>query len=249
MIQSGIASLGMYDYPHTRAANTLLWSLIREQLGYGPTDLAHDKDPWAIWQSPNLVFSQTCGLPFRARLHDKVQLIGTPDYGLINCPAGYYNSVIVVSLASKIWDLKSLTDQSMAYNDGLSQSGWAAPQALLKKANIPFETGSCTGSHKASAQVVVSGDADFAAIDALTWEMLCVHFSEVTSKLRVLARTVPTPALPYITSMPQDAALIANAVDNAIKSLPAKARETLHLKGLVRLAPSAYLGIPLPIAP
>jgi hypothetical protein len=31
--------------------------------------------------------------------------------------------------------------------------------------------------------------------------------------------------------------------------LPAKARETLHLKGLVRLAPSAYLGIPLPIAP
>ena len=188
-------------------------------------------------------------MPFRARLHDKVQLIGTPDYGLIDCPAGYYNSVIVVSLASKIWDLKSLTDQSMAYNDGLSQSGWAAPQALLKKANITFETGPCTGSHKASAQVVVSGDADFAAIDALTWEMLCVHFSEVTSKLRVLARTVPTPALPYITSMPQDAALIANAVDNAIKFLPAKARETLHLKGLVRLAPSAYLGIPLPIAP
>ena len=239
----------MYDYPHTRAANTLLWSLIREQLGYGPTELAHDRDPWDIWQSSDLVFSQTCGLPFRARLHDKVQLIGTPDYGLIDCPAGHYNSVIVVSLASNIWDLKSLTGQTMAYNEGLSQSGWAAPQAHLRKANIPFETGPCTGSHKASAQAVVCGEADFAAIDALTWEMLCVHIPEVTNKLRVLARTVPTPALPYITSMPQDAALIANAVDNAIKSLPAKARETLHLKGLVRLAPSAYLGIPLPIAP
>ena len=239
----------MYDYPHTRAANTLLWSLIREQLGYGPTELTHDRDPWAIWQSPDLVFSQTCGLPLRARLHDKVQLIGTPDYGLINCPAGHYNSVIVVSLASNIWDLKSLTDQSMAYNDGLSQSGWAAPQAHLRKANISFETGSCTGSHKASVQAVVSGYADFAAIDALSWEMLCVHISEVTSKLRVLTRTVPTPALPYITSMSQDAAVIANAVDNAMKSLPAKARETLHLKGLVRLAPSTYLEMPLPTAP
>ena len=96
---------------------------------------------------------------------------------------------------------------------------------------------------------MVSGEADFAAIDALTWEMLCIHFPAVTNKLRVLTRTVPTPALPYITSMSQDAAVIANAVDSAMKFLPAKARETLHLKGLVRLAPSAYLGIPLPIAP
>jgi ABC-type phosphate/phosphonate transport system substrate-binding protein len=239
----------MYDYPHTRTANTLLWSLIREQLGYGPTELTHDADPWDIWQSPDLVFSQTCGLPFRAGLHDKVQLIGTPDYGLIDCPAGHYNSVIVVSSASTIGELKSLTGQSMAYNDGLSQSRWAAPQAHLRQANIPFETGPCTGSHKSSAQAVVSGDADFAAIDALTWEMLCVHIPKVTSKLRVLTRTVPTPALPYITSMSQDAAVIANAVDNAMKFLPAKARETLHLKGLVRLAPSAYLDMPLPTAP
>ena len=239
----------MYDYPHTRAANTLLWSLIREQLGYGPTELTHDRDPWDLWQSSELVFSRTSGLPFRARLHDKVQLIGTPDYGLIDCPAGHYNSVIVVSSASTIAELKSLTGQSMAYNEGLSQSGWAAPQAHLRQANIHFKTRPCTGSHKASAQAVVSGDADFTAIDALTWEMLCIHFPAVRNKLRVLTRTVPTPALPYITSMSQNAAVIANAVDNATKSLPAKTRETLHIKGLVRLAPSAYLEMPLPTTP
>ena len=239
----------MYDYPHTRAANTLLWSLIREQLGYGPTELTHDRDPWDIWQSSELVFSQTCGLPFRAGLHDKVQLIGTPDYGLVGCPAGHYNSVIVVSSASTIGDVKSLKGQSMAYNEGLSQSGWAAPQAHLKQANVSFETGPCTGSHKASAQAVATGGADFAAIDALTWEMLRVNIPEVTDKIRVLDRTLPTPALPYITSMPQDAGTIANAVESAIKSLPTAARETLHLKGLVRLSPSAYLEMPLPTAP
>lgn len=239
----------MYDYPHTRAANTLLWSLIREQLGYGPTELTHDRDPWDIWQSSELVFSQTCGLPFRAGLHDKVQLIGTPDYGLVGCPAGHYNSVIVVSSASTIGDVKSLKGQSMAYNEGLSQSGWAAPQAHLKQANVSFETGPCTGSHKASAQAVATGGADFAAIDGLTWEMLRVNIPEVTDKIRVLDRTLPTPALPYITSMPQDAGTIANAVESAIKSLPTAARETLHLKGLVRLSPSAYLEMPLPTAP
>jgi ABC-type phosphate/phosphonate transport system substrate-binding protein len=239
----------MYDYPHTRAANTLLWSLIREQLGYGPAELTHNSDPWDIWQSPDLVFSQTCGLPFRAGLHDKVQLIGTPDYGLVGCPTGHYNSVIVVSSASTIGDVKSLKGQSMAYNEGLSQSGWAAPQAHLKQANVSFETGPCTGSHKASAQAVATGGADFAAIDALTWEMLRVNIPEVTDKIRVLDRTLPTPALPYITSMPQDAGTIANAVESAIKSLPTAARETLHLKGLVRLSPSAYLEMPLPTAP
>ena len=239
----------MYDYPHTRAANTLLWSLIREQLGYGPTELTHDRDPWDIWQSSELVFSQTCGLPFRAGLHDKVQLIGTPDYGLVGCPAGHYNSVIVVSSASTIGDVKSLKGQSMAYNEGLSQSGWAAPQAHLKQANVSFETGPYTGSHKASAQAVATGGADFAAIDGLTWEMLRVNIPEVTDKIRVLDRTLPTPALPYITSMPQDAGTIANAVESAIKSLPTAARETLHLKGLVRLSPSAYLEMPLPTAP
>ena len=249
MNQDGIASLGMYDYPHTRAANMLLWTLIREQLGYGPAKLTHDNDPWYIWQSHELVFSQTCGLPFRACLHDKVQLIGTPDYGLTGCPAGHYNSVIVVSSASTIQDLKSLTGQYMAYNEGLSQSGWAAPQAHLKQTNISFKTGPCTGSHKASAQAVADGKADFAAIDALTWEMLRANIPEVTDKIRVLDRTLPTPALPYITSMSQDAGTIANAVESAIKSLPTSARETLHFNGLVRLSPSAYLEMPLPTAP
>jgi ABC-type phosphate/phosphonate transport system substrate-binding protein len=239
----------MYDYPHTRASNTLLWTLIREKLGYGPAELTHDSDLWYIWQSPELVFSQTCGLPFRAGLHETVQLIGTPDYGLIDCPAGYYNSVIVVSSASNIKDLKSLEGRSMAYNEGLSQSGWAAPQAHLKQANVSFKTGPRTGSHKASAQAVVTSGADFAAIDALTWEMLRVNIPEVTDKIRVLDRTLPTPALPYITSMPQDAITIANAIESAIKSLPAAARETLHLKGLVRLSPCAYLEMPLPNTP
>lgn len=77
-----IAFLGMYDMPDLHAANDRLWTLIRQHLGFGPDTLSRGLDPWEIWQSPDLVLAQTCGMPFRTRLHRDVALIGTPDYGV-----------------------------------------------------------------------------------------------------------------------------------------------------------------------
>lgn len=239
----------MYDYPHTSAANDLFWTSIRDHLGYGPNHLTRDRDVWDGWQSPNLVFSQTCGLPFRACLHRNVQLVGTPDYGLKDCPRGYYNSVIVVRNDTDIHNITSLSGLRLAYNDGLSQSGWAAPLSHMTKANIPFETGVCTGGHKASAQAIVAGQADFAAIDALTWEMLRVDDPKTIHQLRVIGRTEPTPALPFITSPDSDQKTIQLAVSKGIENLTPITQDLLHLKGLVQLPQCAYLGIPIPPSP
>ena len=61
-----------------------------------PEGLQRDPDDlWSQWTSPDLVFSQTCGFPYRARLHGSVTLIGTPDFGVEDCPPGYYRSVLV----------------------------------------------------------------------------------------------------------------------------------------------------------
>jgi ABC-type phosphate/phosphonate transport system substrate-binding protein len=244
-----IASLGMYDYPHTAAANDRLWKGIQKQLGHGPDVLTRDHDPWEIWQSPHLVFSQTCGLPYRAKLHGKVKLVGTPDYGIKGCPAGYYNSVIVVQKSSTAQDEKSLTGQRLAYNEALSQSGWAAPQAHMAKHAVDFKVGPCTGGHKASAQAVATGRADFAALDALTWAMLQIDDPETSEQLRVLAATDPTPALPFITSKSQDSKTISAAISNAINALDDKDRAALHLKALVQIPASAYLAVPIPSEP
>jgi ABC-type phosphate/phosphonate transport system substrate-binding protein len=249
LIQKGVASLGMYDFPHVSAANDQFWELIRDHLGYGPDHLSRDMKVWDIWQSAELVFSQTCGLPFRAKLHDKVQLVGTPDYGIEGCPAGHYNSVIVVHKNSAFEDVNALATKRLAYNEGLSQSGWAAPYAHMKTVGISFEIGPCTGSHKASAQTVANGQADFAALDALTWKMLQLDDPETTQHLRVIATTKPTPALPFITSLNQDAKAIASAVGKAIDALPKQKRDALHLKRLIRLPPSAYLAIAIPPSP
>ena len=85
-----IASLGMYDRAETHAANDRLWAGICDRLrGAGvaaPQSLTRGEGAyWPAWQSPELIFSQTCGFPFRARLQGRVQLVGTPDFGVEGC--------------------------------------------------------------------------------------------------------------------------------------------------------------------
>ncbi|MCX8955299.1 hypothetical protein OU790_17900, partial [Ruegeria sp. NA] len=72
-----IAMLGMYDMPEVQAANDRFWGLIRAHLGYGPEQLTRDADVWQVWLDPELVLAQTCGMPYRTRLHGRVQLVGT----------------------------------------------------------------------------------------------------------------------------------------------------------------------------
>ena len=79
----------MYDRPELRDAHDRLWATIRGNLGYGPESLSSPTDMASFWQSDDLLFGQTCGMPYRTFLHDRVQLVGTPDYGIEGCPPGY----------------------------------------------------------------------------------------------------------------------------------------------------------------
>ena len=119
--------LGMYDMPEIQAANDRYWQAIRDRLGYGPASLSRDLDYWEMWQSPDLLLGQTCGMPYRTRLHDKVTLIGTPDFGLPDCPPGYYQSVIVARSEDTRDTLQDFDGARFAYNENMSQSGWAGP--------------------------------------------------------------------------------------------------------------------------
>lgn len=243
-----IACLPMYDRAETAAANDRFWAGIRDHLGEGPAALTRGGDLWQQWQSPDLIFAQTCGYPYRAVLHGKVTLIGTPDYGLPGCPPGHYNSVFVVRKGAEGATLADFADARFAYNEALSQSGWAAPQTHAQAQGVTFRTLVQTGGHLFSAQAVAQGRADVAAIDALTWELLQEHES-FTSDLRVLERTAPTPVLPYITALSRDGDAHFQAVSAAIRDLSASDRDVLHLRGLVSIAPEAYLAIPNPASP
>lgn len=243
-----IAALGMYDMPALRGANDRYWATIRSHLGYGPRHLSRDADMWDIWQSPDLLLAQTCGMPYRTRLHGRVTLVGTPDHGLPGCPPGHYRSVLVVRADAPGDRPADFAGGIFAYNEALSQSGWAAPMVHFKAQNVRFAGHLATGAHAASALAVAEGGADIAGLDALTWELLKEH-DPVAARLRVIATTAPTPALPYITAAGRNPGPIAAAVRAAIVGLAPADRAALHLRGLVTLAAADYLAVPTPDAP
>ena len=248
-----IASLGMYDRAETAAANDRLWDGLRDGLRArgidAPEDLTRGAAAyWPAWEAPDLAFSQTCGFPYRARLHGQVTLVGSPDYGLPGCAPGHYNSVFVVRASDPRQDLTDYAQARFAYNDGFSQSGWAAPQNHATGLGFQFEPTLQSGGHRMSALAVAEGRADIAAMDALTFA-LCQRYDPFMADLREVARTDPTPALPFIAGPGADADACFAALSQAVADLGADDSRTLGLRDVVQIPAAAYLAVPTPPSP
>ena len=145
--------------------------------------------------------------------------------------------------------LAEFSDADFAYNEALSQSGWAAPQNHAADLGLRFRPSLQTGGHRASALAVAQGLADFAAIDAVTWELLLRHEPGVKG-LRAIGRTAPpTPVLPFIAATGVDQVTCFAVIATAIAGLSQTDRDTLMLRGIVAIPTSAYLAVPTPPTP
>lgn len=247
-----IASLPMYDWPLAAAAHDRLWQRIRDRLRAGgiaaPEVLTRGGSLWEQWESADLVLSQTCGMPYRSKLHGRVNLVGTPDYGLPDAPAGHYYSLFIVG-NEVAGELEDFVDRTLAINGQDSQSGWAAPQNFVARRGGRFSKTLHTGAHRESARAVAEGRAAIAAIDAVTWQHYVRHFPAEAARLRILGHTDPTPGLPLITARAHPPSPLAQAVAAAIGDQDAADAAMLGLKGLVMLPAEAYLAVPTPPAP
>ncbi len=241
-----IASLPMYATPLTAGADARFWALIRDNMradGHSAPDslTLAPQDLSSHWRDPAMLFSQTCGLPYRAALKNEVRLIGTPDYGIKGCPPGYYCSLVVARADDRRAAPAEYAKARFAYNDPMSQSGWAA--LAMTAPEVLQGPRLRTGSHRASVLAVRRSEADFAAVDAVTWRHLRAA-SEATG-LKIIHATPPTPGLPYITARSGPADALFAAISRAIATLQPDDRYALHLKALIALPPSAY-DLPLP---
>ena len=244
-----IANLMMYRRPETDPALARFWDHIRAELARrgidSPATLSQDAEEFSVWEAPDLVLSQTCGMPYRTRLHHKVTLVGTPDYALSDCPPGYYRSAFLVRRDDKRRTLPGFRDATFAFNQTISQSGYAAPYFHLRPHGFWFENRLQTGQHRDSARAVADGRADIAALDAVTWRLV-EKYDPFARDLRVLEWTRPTPGLPLITANHAMADKIFDAVAAAIETLPAPHCDILGLRGLVRIAKADYLALKNP---
>jgi ABC-type phosphate/phosphonate transport system substrate-binding protein len=246
-----IASLMMYLRPETEAAHDRYWQLIRAALSRrdiaSPETLANAADEFEVWRAPDLVLSQTCGMPYRTWLAKDVTLIGTPDFGVASCPPGYYRSALVVRRDDPRRSVADFQDARFAYNQTFSQSGYAAAYTHLKPHGFWFSHRTQSHGHRTSAHAVAEGRADIASLDAVTWRLI-ERYDDFAAALRVLEWTAPTPALPYIAAKDADRAATFASVAEAIGRLSDADRDTLGLVGLIDIPASAYLAVENPPA-
>jgi ABC-type phosphate/phosphonate transport system substrate-binding protein len=253
---TGAASLPMYDWPESREATDRLWLAIRRQLSErgieAPDVLDRSSDPEQLWSAPALLLSQTCGYPYANVLVNKVALVGTPAHASTGAAPGSYFSVLVARKSQAPEYLGDLAGKRFAYNMQHSQSGFSAPVRLLAAAGLAsLPEPLVTGAHRASIRAVADGEAEWAAIDAVTWE-LAKRYEPASQDLTVFARTRQTPALPLITSLQHanQAGTIADAIEAAITELDEQTRDAVLITGLTRFRAEDYapLAVPLPIS-
>jgi len=243
-----IAAFPMYDRPETAGVYDRLWTQIRSVLPFeAPQQLSRGGDLMQDWLSPDLAVSQTCGFPYRAALHGHVQLVATPVWDL-PCPAGHYFSVLVARVQDPRSEFAEFSDARLAFNEPLSQSGWAAPQTYAQEHGFLFRKHLQTGAHRASARAVAEGLADLAAIDAVTWSLMVRHDPWVKG-LRVIAETPPTPTLPYVTANGRPVAAVRAALEAGVAALSDADRTAICLRGLINLSAELYLAVPTPPTP
>lgn len=242
-----VAAFPMYNRTELRPAFDELWAATRAPLLAAGIDAPKaltwvEDDLLSFWQRPDLLLSQACGYPYRHFLKDRVTLVGTPDFGLPDCPPGYYRSAWVVRADDPRQTLADFKGAVFAFNDQHSQSGYAAPMLAAQQSNVRFGANRRSGAHMASARMVVDGEADIAGLDAISWRHM-TRFDPWTTKLRVLGWTEATPGLPYITAFAPLADLLHDSLRHALDILPHPMRDLLTLEGILRIDQATYMAV------
>ncbi len=243
---SSVAFLPMYVVNGTSVHADALWRCLRDSLGShgieAPEQVSHFEPRLKGWLHPELILGQTCGLPYITKLCGSVELVGTPDYGVEGCPAGFYHSTLVVSSADTRKHLSEFVGCTLAVNGRDSQSGYAAvmlASAPFAQAGRFFQRAIHSGSHAASMQFVAKGFADIAAIDSVTWRM-SRQFDPVASGLKTIGTTEPTPGLPFIAAAGKADARLFDAVRAGITALPDATRQAFGLRDVLPFEKQDY---------
>ena len=223
-----IANARMYSVSPEAAARwrTLLAAVI-EHAGLHIEIIEH-QEPAPIddlWRRPDQAAVFMCGLPF-SRAEPQPHLIAAP----VPSPADYrglpqYWSEMVVRKDSNCHTLEDTFGRRIALTNLESQSGcWAALYCLMSAAErlsgvgekLPaaensFATGGDIPLYQEVIEpqitplgvmfAVLEGAAEVAPIDSYAYSLLQKYRPDLTSRLRVVARTAHTPIPPLVASV------------------------------------------------
>ena len=246
------ASLPMYAEPEMRPANERWWRGVAGHLrdrGISgvPDALTWSEDRYREWRSPELLFSQTCGQPLVHLVSRSVRIVATPHYGAPGCDGPNYRSFIVVREdleASSVGDLRGMR---LAANGLDSWSGYHVWRRILGgtgEIDEVFGPVVFSGSHRASVRSLRDGRADVCAVDCISHALLGARLPDELAGTRVLGRSPPQLALPFVTGAATSEEELAQIRDGLFAALAdpglAQARAALLLTGATELTEAHY---------
>ncbi|WP_338473477.1 PhnD/SsuA/transferrin family substrate-binding protein [Pseudomonas sp. MS646] len=201
-------------------------------------------DPASQWLAPDLLLSQTCGYPFITSLRANVRLVGRPSYALAHSSGGDHCSLLLCRADSTVTDLVGFQGSHGLINAQDSNSGMNLLRHTLAGISDHgfFSKMTLTGSHRESMRRLKDHDGDLASVDSVTYDYLARDNSDEINGLKILAQSVRSPCLPYITSIRRtatDADSIRAAMNEALKQLPEVSR-TLALTEVLPASEADY---------
>ncbi len=246
-----LASLPMYDLPEVSAATDAWWSgvasaLQRVGLDAVPEALTRDPDV-DVWNSQELLLSQTCGYTLTHALAGIIELVATPAYSASGCSGADYCSLIVASEDNPAAGLDDLRGAVCAYSRRHSHSGYNALRAAvapLADGGTFFSRGIESGGHPVSIELVANGEADVCAVDCVTHALIAKYRPDALAGTRVLGATEHAPGLPFVTRAGVDEDYLRRLRDGLNEAFAdprlADVRDALMLTGVQVLGYDAY---------
>jgi ABC-type phosphate/phosphonate transport system substrate-binding protein len=243
------ASLPMYALPDMAAPNAALWAAVRARLDVAEAPERLSPAPIALPAAiaPDTLFSQMCGYPLRRLYDGQYRLLGTPLYDLPGC--GWFApgvpghcAFIVVRRGSDEATVVELRRRRFAVNGFDSNSGMNLPRRLLAPlagGRAFFSSVVVSGGHLRSMEMVGAGDADAASIDCVTYGFCALYRPELVARLRVVAETPASPAIPFITAAvtpPETAAALGRVLVEEVR----EALAGLRIMAVLPPRPEAY---------
>lgn len=136
-----------------------------------------------------LDFAWVCGYPY-VRYKAGMRLVAVPVF---NGKPFYQSYVIVPRTDTTTKNLLELKAKIYAFSDPLSNSGWLAPQAELKRAGVDsttfFRKTFFTWAHRKVVEAVADGLAQGGSVDGYVWETLNILHPDLTARTRVIQKS------------------------------------------------------------
>jgi ABC-type phosphate/phosphonate transport system substrate-binding protein len=202
----------MYNLPEMRADNVAFWQAIRIEAGrLGvaglPETLDYARKPVPERIEDEAIFTQVCGWPLQTIYAGQATVLGVPVYAAAHCDGPTHAGVFVVRRDGSFHSVADLRGCAFVFNSVHSNSGMNLPRrviAELADGGAFFGSISETHSQPANLERVARGEADATCVDCVTYAFFARHRPALADRLRVLAVTPSTPAIPFVTAAATD---------------------------------------------